>query len=152
MPTPITWLWVRPLIGQEDMFPLAGKITPPVCLTQDTRKNTKSTPYRFPRYIWCLTLHFTASLHTQTHTSLLQFAVTGEFVHDTRTRPPTASYLSQTVLQRSNINMGAGVRVRERHDSQSCLTPGIIMPLHFSGQWRVKRWRNNGRLLLINFP
>lgn len=103
MPTPITRLRVRPLIGQTEMFPPVTKSHHP------SVKHTQSTAYRFTHYSYILTCR------------------------------------SQTVLQRSNANMGAGVPLRERHDSPRRPIPGIIMPLHFSGHQIVKTQRNKER-------
>lgn len=103
MPTPITRLRVRPLIGQTEMFPPVTKSHHP------SVKHTQSSAYRFTHYSYILTCR------------------------------------SQTVLQRSNANMGAGVPLRERHDSPPRPIPGIIMPLHFSGHQIVKTQRNKER-------
>lgn len=105
--------------------------------------------HHLPTHNWCFSAH--------TNTLLQQYAIKWEFVHDILTFPlqlpfksytflslfmPLTTYLSQTVLQRSNTNMGVGVPLRGRHDSQPCLTHrGIIMPLHFNGHLIVKKNR-----------
>lgn len=78
MPTPITRLRVRLLIGQTEMFPPVTKSHHPAV------KHSQSATYRFTH-------------HSYTLTCRLHRASSG--------RGQRISYLNQTVLQRSNTNM-----------------------------------------------